>query len=71
MAEYWRTTDEDKEVRTHLAASGDHTICGHDLCGDPEVHSKEPERLPGKSRITCQHCLALIETVREHLRGGA
>lgn len=68
MSEYWRTCDEDGVTSTHLSFCGDHSICGHDLAGDDTVHSKEPEKLACKSRITCPHCLEIIGTVKDHLK---
>lgn len=65
---YWKTTDEDGRVSTHLSEAGDHSICGHDLAGDDMVHSKPPEALEGKHRVTCQHCLQIIELVKLHLK---
>lgn len=68
MTNYWRTTNEHGEARTHLSEGGDTSICGHDLVGDDMVHSKEPEPIPRKSRITCEHCLRIIALVKEHLK---
>lgn len=69
MSNYWRTCDEDGYTSTHLLGeSGDSSICGHDLAGDDTVHSKDPLDLGCRARITCQHCLAIISIVKEHLK---
>ena len=68
--EYWKTWNEGKQS-THLARHGsDYTICGLDLIGDELVHDRPPESLStlNKRRITCPHCLSLIETVMEHIK---
>lgn len=57
-------------VRTHLDGISDSaTLCGFDTAGDPEVHSRQPEYLIGKHRVTCADCLAIIETVKNHVKG--
>jgi hypothetical protein len=61
--------DVDGETETHLSEGGDHSICGHDLIGDTTIHSKPPEPLNKKSRITCQHCRRIIDLVKAHLAG--
>lgn len=68
-SDYWRTCDEDGRTRTHLSNGGDHSICGHDLVGDPMTHSKEPVELPEhpKPRVTCEHCQEIIAVVKRHL----
>lgn len=68
MSEYWRTCDEDGVTTTHLSHAGDFAICGHDLIGDDLVHSKAPKKIESKTRITCPHCLQIIEVVKEHLK---
>lgn len=60
---------DDNGCAIHLISSGhDYTICGHDISGDSMVHRKPPQELEGKHRVTCPHCLQLIEDVKEHLK---
>lgn len=65
-----RTASEGGETRTHLGSGlgADYTLCGLDTAGDPGVHAKDPEEITDhKPRITCEHCQAIIEVVKEHL----
>lgn len=65
-ANYFRTWNEGVK-RTHLRGISDMTLCGFDTSGDDLIHDRPPEALPdGKHRITCEHCLTLMEIVDEH-----
>lgn len=62
----WSKDDDGPQV--HLCSSGnDYTICGHDAVCDDSVHQKPPKDLPGKHRVTCPHCLQIINDVKRHL----
>lgn len=65
----WRLKEDGGEQRTHLEGPGEsYTLCGLDTAGDELVYGKPPEKLPpGKHRITCEHCLQVIEFVKAHL----
>lgn len=65
----WNADDEGKSF-IHLMADGrDFTICGHDAveAADPVAHLKPCKPLTGRRRVTCPHCLSIIETVRDYL----
>lgn len=64
----FRPKSEGGDIRTHLEGIGDsYTLCGLDTAGDDAIHSKPPEHLVGKHRLTCEHCKAVVEVVREYL----
>lgn len=64
----WAKDDAGKSA-IHLVSSGnDYTICGHDIAGDPEVHECDPQELSGLNhRVTCKHCLSIIDDVKTYL----
>lgn len=63
---YWKTWNEGV-ASVHLQGIGDAALCGLDLAGDDLIHDRDPEPLAGKIRITCPHCVDLIEKVNCHL----
>lgn len=69
MLRYWKTYSVEGDTRTHIDGISDSSaLCGCDLAGDDLVHRKQPECVQGKARVTCPDCLAIIATVKEHLR---
>lgn len=63
----WRLKSEGGGKQTHLEGLHDYTLCGLDTSGDPEVHEKDPVKLPpGKHNVTCEDCKQIIEILREY-----
>jgi len=68
-ASYWRIYSKEYGTRTHLYGINDYTFCGVDTSGDDLIHVKPPEPLYERpSRITCPHCLQLLEIARSHFK---
>lgn len=65
-------THRDGERWIHIAHSAgqDTALCGEDVLGDESPDDKLPESLGEKrgQRVTCPHCLAIIDTCRNYLR---
>lgn len=62
---YYRTWNEGK-TRIHLEGISDLSFCGLDLAGDDTIHDKDPVRLEGLHRVTCEDCKALLEMAKDH-----
>lgn len=76
MVTFWRTFEKtdgrnftnSTRTRIHLEGGVDsYTLCGMDIVGDSLIYAKDPKKLTGSHRVTCEDCQHIIQIVNEYI----